>query len=201
MSIFGELTTKPLGSIDLQLFAGDEGGDGGQVSSESQETQEQESFTKEQVEELQKKWQEEFELKHQAKLEEAKKAGEKEGERLSKLSEQERKKEEENKKITALEEREKAIEKKERLSDIREELSKRDLPLELAEFFLSDSSKKSLEAIQIFQTTFQTAVEEAMKNKIQGISVKVGDSKHSEIGRNIAMEKNAANTNGIDPWK
>ena len=171
--------------INLQLFAedGDGGGDTGAIDTGS--TAQQGDSGKEEDE------------KRQKEIDDVKK----EEKRLSKLSDEERKAEEDAKKLKVLEDREKAVARKEQLSDIRDELMKRKLPVGFAEFFIAEDPKKSLEAIQTFEKTFQTAVEEAVKSKIKGTSIKMGNGGSDDIGKSIATEKNSVSKPEFNPWK
>lgn len=197
--------------INLQLFAedGDGGGDTGAIDTGSTAQQgdsgkegdagsgEAKTYTEEQVAEMKAAWQKEEDEKRQKEIDDVKK----EEKRLSKLSDEERKAEEDAKKLKVLEDREKAVARKEQLSDIRDELMKRKLPVGFAEFFIAEDPKKSLEAIQTFEKTFQTAVEEAVKSKIKGTSIKMGNGGSDDIGKSIATEKNSVSKPEFNPWK
>lgn len=197
--------------INLQLFAEDSagGGDTGAINSGGVAQQgdsgkegdagfgKVKTYSEEQVAEMKATWQKEEDEKRQKEIDDAKK----EEKRLSKLSDEERKAEEDAKKLKNLEDREKAIARKEQLSDIREELTKRKLPVGFAEFFIAEDPKKSLEVIQTFEKTFRAAVEEAVKSKIKGTSIKMGSGGSDDIGKSIATEKNAVSKPGFNPWK
>ena len=197
--------------INLQLFAedGDGGGDTGAIDTGSTAQQgdsgkegdsgsgEVKTYTEEQVAEMKATWQKEEDEKRQKEIDDAKK----EEKRLSKLSDEERKAEEDAKKLKNLEDREKAVARKEQLSEIRDELTKRKLPIGFAEFFITEDPKKSLEAIQTFEKTFQAAVEEAVQSKIKGTSIKMGNGGSDDIGKSIATEKNSVSKPEFNPWK
>ena len=197
--------------INLQLFAEDGGGDDGTGVTDTGGTAQQgdsgkegdagsgevKTYTEEQVAEMKAAWQKEEDEKRQKEIDDAKK----EEKRLSKLSDEERKAEEDAKKLKNLEDREKAVARKEQLSDIREELTKRKLSVDFAEFFITEDPKKSLERIQTFEKNFQSAVEEAVKSKIKGTSIKVGEDTSNDIGKSIATEKNAVSKPEFNPWK
>lgn len=192
--------TGKLDHIDLQLFAGDEGGDPGE-NVQDEGAGDVKTYTEEEVKEKLLQREKEMEEQHKKQLEEASSSAKKEAERLSKLSEDEKKAEEEARKEKELLDRERALEKKEQLSDIREELTKRKLPVSFAEFFISEDSKKSLEGIAAFEKTFREAIEEEVKSKIKGTGMKTGDSSTINMGKTIATEKNATNKSEYNPWK
>ncbi|MGP1405245.1 DUF4355 domain-containing protein [Filifactor alocis] len=197
--------------INLQLFAEDGDGDGTTGATDTGEAAQQgdsgkegdsgsgevKTYTEEQVTEMKAAWQKEEDEKRQKEIDDAKK----EEKRLLKLSDEERKAEEDAKKLKNLEDREKAVARKEQLSDIRDELTKRKLPVDFAEFFIAEDPKKSLEGIQIFEKTFQAAVEEAVKSKIKGTSIKMGNGGSDDIGKSIATEKNSVSKPEFNPWK
>lgn len=111
---------------------------------------------------LQKK-QQEWDNQLQEKINEALK----ENERLSKLSEKERKDEEITQREKKIAEREAEIARKELKADAIADLADKELPSSFADFLLGDDAEKTLENINNFKTAFDSAVNEAVKEKLR----------------------------------
>lgn len=170
--------------FDLQFFAeGGEGegagtgdsGEGGQESEKVELTAEelQKKIESESDKKLEKalktareKWQQEF----QEKLEQEKK----EAERLAKLSEKERKEEELSKREQEVADREAKLKQKELKADAVSVLADKTLPASFADFLLADDAEKTLENINNFKAAFDSAVNEAVKEKLRQDTPKAG---------------------------
>lgn len=118
---------------------------------------------------LQKK-QQEWDNQLQEKINEALK----ENERLSKLSEKERKDEELSKREKEIAEREAKAARKELRSDAIADLTDKSLPPSFADFLLGEDAEKTLENINNFKTAFDSAVNEAVKEKLRQDTPRAG---------------------------
>lgn len=112
------------------------------------------------------KWQQEF----QETLEQEKK----EAERLAKLSEKERKEEELSKREQEIADREAKLKQKELKADAVSVLTDKTLPSSFADFLLADDAEKTLENINNFKAAFDSAVNEAVKEKLRQDTPKAG---------------------------
>src|SRR5690625_2179509 len=160
--------------LDIQHFA--EGGEGGQEGSEGKNDEGHNTAPTE--EEIQKRIESEADRKlasalekndkeREAKQQEAMQKALEEQERLSKLSEKEHKDEELTKREKELADRLAEIERKELKADAVSDLNEKGLPADFADFLLAEDAEKTLENINNFKTTFDNAVNNAVKEKLR----------------------------------
>ena len=107
------------------------------------------------------------EKKHQEELDKAIQDAIAENERLSKLSEKERKDEELTKREQEIADRLAEIERKELKADAVSDLTDKGLPVEFADFLLSDNAENTLTNINAFKEAFDTAVNAQVKEKLR----------------------------------
>ncbi|MGP1568556.1 MAG: capsid assembly scaffolding protein Gp46 family protein [Peptoanaerobacter stomatis] len=195
--------------INLQLFAdsGDGAGDtGNEVSTGAEGNKEQhiepKTYTEDEITALKEQWQKEQSQKEKQRIDSEVSKQLKEQQRLSKLSDNEREEEEKKAKEKELEDREKAILFKERLSEVKEILIDKKLPLDFAEFFVSDDPTDTLAKIKEFEKTFKIALENEINARIKGssLTLKTGDTNKVEFGKEMAQLKNSQKTAGFNPW-
>lgn len=146
------------------------------------------TFTEKEVEEMKAAWENE-------KVE---------NERLSKLSKEERAAEEQKKKAAELEEREKVLLQKERAADVKDELLKNHIPSAFAGYFtnLSETKEEMTANIKEFGKAFREAVQEEVNKRIQGITMKTGDtgSEKASAGKGYAEKRNEVARPANNPW-
>lgn len=120
-------------------------------------------------------------------------AAKKDAERLAKLSEKERKDEELKQREEQLNSRLKELEAKELKNDAIADLSTKGLPAAFADFLVADTGEKTLENINAFKETFDSAVEEAVKGKLRQDPPKLGSfkSQGNSIPNKAEMARNA----------
>lgn len=159
-------------TLNIQHFA-EEGGEGDRGGAE----QEAETINLT-ADELQKKIESESDRKLSSALEKKQVEWEalteqriqeaiEEKERLSKLSEKERKNEELSKREQEIADRLAEIERKELRSEAIDDLQKKNLPADFADFLLAEDAEKTLENINNFKKSFDDAVNEAVKEKMR----------------------------------
>lgn len=110
----------------------------------------------------------------------------KEAERLAKLTEKEREKEELTKREKDLEKRAAELERKELLSDAESTLRDKNLPTSFSEVLLGDDAEKTLKNINKFKETFDSAVNEAVKEKLRQDTPPSGEGKPSNKAPSMA---------------
>lgn len=110
----------------------------------------------------------------------------KEAERLAKLTEKEREKEELTQREKELEKRAAELERKELLSDAESTLRDKNLPTSFSEVLLGDDAEKTLENINKFKESFDTAVSEAVKEKLRQDTPPSGEGKPSNKAPSMA---------------
>ena len=127
-----------------------------------------------------------------------------ENERLSKLSKEERAAEEQKKKAAELEEREKVLLQKERAADVKDELLKNHIPSAFAGYFtnLSETKEEMTANVKEFGKAFREAVQEEVNKRIQGITMKTGDtgSEKASAGKGYAEKRNEVAIPANNPW-
>ena len=112
------------------------------------------------VAKAQKQWEADFVKKQEA--------AQKEAERLSKLSEAERAKAEKENLQKELDALKAEVKAKELREETVKDLAKRKLPVEFADYFITDDSESTLKRITDFEKAFKTAVENAVNEKLKG---------------------------------
>lgn len=191
--------------INLQLFAQDDapntdnlqnGQNDVKGQNTSEENNEPKTYTQKDIEDIKKQQEKEYNKKFE---QEVKKRLEEE-KRLSTLSKEEREKEDRENKIKELEEREKNLIVKEKISDIKDELIKRKLPVIFASYLVEDTNEKSLYKINEFEKIFVSAVEEKVNSKIQGVNLKAGNSNKNSLGQDMAKKLNEMNKTKSNLW-
>lgn len=110
----------------------------------------------------------------------------KEAERLAKLTEKDREKEELTQREKELEKRAAELERKELLSDAESTLRDKNLPTSFSEVLLGDDAEKTLENINKFKETFDSAVNEAVKEKLRQDTPPSGEGKPSNKAPSMA---------------
>lgn len=169
-----KMTKDELLKLNLQFFSeeGDpeekEGGvdDGGKEDGEDETT-----FTRSDVDrEISKAVQsalDKRDKKHQEEMQKAIDDAIAEKERLSKLSEKERQEEQLTQREKEIAEREAEIVRKELKADAIADLSDKGLPSEFADILLGEDAESTLENINTFKTTFDEAVNAAVKERLR----------------------------------
>ena len=107
------------------------------------------------------------EAKHKEEMQKAIEDAIAEKERLSNLSEKERKDEELTKREQEIADRLAEIERKELKADAVSDLTDKGLPVEFADFLLSDNAENTLTNINAFKEAFDTAVNAQVKEKLR----------------------------------
>ena len=115
------------------------------------------------------------------------------------LSKEEREKEEQNAKEKALKEREDKLLFKERLSDVKDELLNRKLPISFAKYFVNEDNEQSLKEISEFEQLYRAEIQNEVNSKIKGVTLKTGDST-TNAGKSMAEQRNAQKQITNNPW-
>ncbi|RWZ59885.1 DUF4355 domain-containing protein [Halobacillus fulvus] len=196
MTMFKKVTyPEKLLKLNLQHFA--EGGEG-EGDGEGQGDGEETKFELTE-EELQKKIESESDRKMakalekqkkemRAELEKELKEQKAEAERLAKLSAKEREEAEFKKRQDALEKREQELAQKELKAQAVTELQDKQLPSAFAEFLIAENGDKTFENINAFKEAFDTAVNDAVKEKLRQDPPEGGQSfkQRSESNKSLA---------------
>lgn len=114
------------------------------------------------------KWEEEYKEKLERERKEA--------ERLAKLSAEDKEKELLEKSKREIEERERAIKLKELKLDAIDILAEKKLPIKFADMLIGDNAENTLANIKVFETSWQEAIDLAVKEKLKGATPKAGGS-------------------------
>lgn len=117
-----------------------------------------------------------------------------EHQRLSKLSEKEQQEEKLTQKEKELADKEAAIARKELRSDAVDDLQKKELPSNFADFLLADDVEGTLENINTFKQAFDEAVNAAVKEKLRQDTPPVGGGSSTSKRVNV---KDIANKNRL----
>ena len=200
---------------NLQLFAADAGGGSGENTSDNatdvqasqgddvqnSEHKESESktYTDDDIAKIKDDWAKEQEKTNQEKINQEVQRQLKEQKRLSELSKEEREKEEQDAKEKALKEREDKLLFKERLSDVKDELLNRKLPISFAKYFVNEDNEQSLKEISEFEQLYRAEIQNEVNSKIKGVTLKTGDSS-TNAGKSMAEQRNAQKQITNNPW-
>ena len=114
------------------------------------------------------------EAKHKEEMQKAIEDAIAEKERLSKLSEKERQEEQLTQREKEIAEREAEIARKELKADAITDLNEKGLPSEFADSLLGDDAETRLENINTFKTSFDSAVNAAVKEKLRQDTPRTG---------------------------
>ena len=115
------------------------------------------------------KWEAEFSEKLEKERREA--------ERLAKLSQDEKEKELRAKQEQELEERERKLKYKELLSDTKDILHDERIPVKFAEILVQQDAESTKEKIDAFKREWQSAIEDAVNDRMRGTTPKRGEPK------------------------
>ena len=157
--------------MNLQLFA-----EGDEVETTEETTDEKIELSKEEYQKkldaeadrrvtkalqtAKQKWESEFGEKLEKEKQEAV--------RLEKLSADEKEKELREKQLKELEERENQLKYKELLSDTKNILHDEKIPVKFADVLVQESAEKTKEKIDAFKKEWQSAIEEAVNERLKG---------------------------------
>jgi len=154
----------------------------------SQEEQETKTYTEEEVQEMLQKEtdrrvSEAIKKREQTlreEMEEKLKKEREEAERLAKLSEKEKEKEllEKNKKD--LERWEKELKRKELLSDTKDILHDKGIPVKFADILVRDDAQNTHEKINDFEKEWQAAIDKAVEERVKGKTPRAGGDHEKE---------------------
>ncbi|MBN6206377.1 DUF4355 domain-containing protein [Ralstonia pickettii] len=192
--------------LDLQYFADNPHPDGGEEDKPSTDDNpnpdsknpdgkqgEKETFTKSEVDRQISHAIESFKQnqapKQQEAINQAVKDALAEQQRLSKLSEKERQEEELTQREKTLQEREAKIKRAELRSDAVDDLQKKGLPSDFADILLGDDAESTLANIKTFKDAFDSAVNDAVKEKLRQDTPPAGGSGFStteNLGKRLA---------------
>ncbi len=125
-------------------------------------------------------------VKHKKEMQQAIDDAIAEKERLSKLSEKERKEEQMTQREKEIAEREAEIERKVLRSEAVDDLQKKQLPSEFADFLLGEDAEKTLDNINTFKKTFDEAVNASVKEKLRQDTPPAGSGKVSNKQPSVA---------------
>ena len=200
---------------NLQLFAADAGGGSGEnisdnaadvqapqgedVQNAENKESESKTYTDDDIAKIKDDWAKEQEKANQEKINKEVERQLKEQKRLSELSKEEREREEQDAKEKALKEREDKLLFKERLSDVKDELLNRKLPISFAKYFVNEDNEKSLKEISDFEKLFRAEIQNEVNSKIKGVTLKTGDST-TNAGKSMAEQRNAQKQITNNPW-
>ncbi|WP_179134577.1 DUF4355 domain-containing protein [Oceanobacillus timonensis] len=138
------------------------------------------TFTKSEVDSQVSKAVETFkqnqEVKQQEAIDKAVKDALEEQKRLSKLSQKEREEEQLTQREKDIQEREAKIKRSELRSEAVDDLQKKELPSDFADFLLGEDAEKTLENINKFKKAFDDAVNGAVKEKLRQDTPPAGNS-------------------------
>lgn len=158
-------------NLNLQFFADNDEGEPGQSNDKKPENnsdQEQETYTRSEVDSQISKAVEtalsKRERKHQQELEKAKDEAKKEAESYAKLTEKEKKEKEYEKREKALQERERQFQLRELKSDVESDLKEKGLPTSFAESLIHlEDAEQINEVVKAIKQDFDNAVQEQVK--------------------------------------
>lgn len=158
------LNKRQLLKLDLQYFAEPEEEPTEKIELSEEELQKRiESESDKKLAKVLEKKQQEFERKQEEAIQKALE----EHQRLSKLSEKERQDAELTKREQEIADREADIKRKELRADAINDLTEKKLPTNFVDFLLADDSEKTLENINTFKTSFEEAVNNAVKEALR----------------------------------
>lgn len=218
-----EMMAKPYRlRMNLQLFAADGGGEGGQggdgggnggeggnkggegdgkgggkVTFSAEQQAEFDRILGERLNKAQSKWEKDF----QAKLDEAKT----EAEKLAKMTADQKAQHERDKRDKELADRESEITRRELRATALEQLAEKGLPKNLADILSytdADATNKSIEAVE---KAFKDAVEAGVNERLKGDAPRGGGGKGGSggVGEGFAKRANEGNkpaANALNPW-
>lgn len=124
--------------------------------------------------------------KHKKEMQQAINDAIAEKERLSKLSEKERKEEQMTQREKEIADKEAEINRKVLRSEAVDDLQKKQLPSEFADFLLGEDAEKTLNNINTFKKTFDEAVNAAVKEKLRQETPPAGSGKVSNKQPSVA---------------
>ena len=158
-------------NLNLQFFADNDEGEPGQSNdkkSENNSGQEQETYTRSEVDSQISKAVEtalsKRERKHQQELEDAREEAKKEAESYAKLTEKEKKDKEIEKREQALAEKEKEFKLRELKSDVESDLKEKGLPTSFAQSLIHlEDNEQINEVVNAIKEDFDRAVQEQVK--------------------------------------
>jgi|SRR5699024_4706836 len=181
-----KMTKDELLKLNLQFFS--EEGEEGEVDGDEKEGQEEHddtTFTRSDVDrEISKAVQsalDKRDKKHQEEMQRAIEDAIAEKERLSKLSEKERQEEQLTQREKEIAEREAEIARKELKADAIADLNDKGLPSEFADILLGEDAESTLENINTFKTTFDEAVNAAVKERLRQETPKTGGTNFGKV--------------------
>ncbi len=196
-------------SLDLQFFAeggegagqggreegGQQGESGNSEGGSSNQSGDENTFTQSEVDSQVSKAIEAFkknqEPKQQEAINQAVKDALAEQQRLSKLSEKERQQEELTQREKELLEREEKIKRSELRSDAVADLQEKKLPSDFADILLGKDAESTLANIKTFKEAFDSAVNDAVKEKLRQDTPPAGNaggsSNKDNLGKQLAQ--------------
>src|SRR5699024_8987720 len=121
------------------------------------------------------------EAKHKEEMQKAIEDAIAEKEHLSKLSEKERQEEQLSQREKEIAEREAEIARKELKADAIADLNDKGLPSEFADILLGEDAESTLENINTFKTTFDEAVNAAVKERLRQETPKTGGTNFGKV--------------------
>lgn len=86
--------------------------------------------------------------------------------KLQNMSTEEKAAYEYNQKLSELESREKALAQKELIAEVTKQIGEKGLPIEAAQFLVTDSAESTKENITVFEKMFNTAIKEEVSKRI-----------------------------------
>ena len=101
--------------------------------------------------------------------------------RLEKLSADEKEKELREKQLKELEERENQLKYKELLSDTKDILHEEKIPVKFADVLVQENAEKTKEKIDAFKKEWQSAIEEAVNERLKGSTPKKPSNGKEEV--------------------